>query len=325
MPCPENIVGVIESCKEGSPCDIEVRYDEPMAAHSSFKVGGPADCWIRPAGEGFPEFAASLFTAARAEQIPVFVLGGGANILVADSGFRGIVVDMGGWAGEMPLGEGRQGVPAQNVVRFRAGTSVDTAAGIVAEAGLSGLEFLAGMPGSIGGAVWMNARCYGREIADVLADTDLIDFSGSKPQCLRLAVDKSEFGYKKSPFQVRDCLILSASFHLTQADSRQIRGMMDANRKDRKEKGHYRFPSAGSVFKNDPHFGKPSGKIIDELGLCGLQKGGAQVAPWHGNIIINTGGAAASDVRALAEEVADRVKTATGFTLEPEILFVGEW
>jgi UDP-N-acetylmuramate dehydrogenase len=322
MPCPENIVSVIESCRNLHPCELEIRYDEPMAAHSSFRVGGPADCWIRPAGEGFPEFVASLYAAA--EHVPVFFLGGGANILVADAGIRGIVVDMGGWAGEVPL-DGQGGIPAQGALRFRAGTNLDIAAGIASEAGLSGLEFLAGMPGSIGGAVWMNARCYGREIADVLTETELIDFSGNKPQCLRLAADKSEFGYKKSPFQGRDCLILSATFHLTSDDPRQIRGRMDANRKDREEKGHYRYPSAGSVFKNDQRFGKPSGKIIDELGLCGLQKGGAQVAPWHGNIIINTGGANASDIRALADEVADKVKAATGFTLEPEILFVGEW
>jgi UDP-N-acetylmuramate dehydrogenase len=171
----------------------------------------------------------------------------------------------------------------------------------------------------------MNARCYGREIADVLVATEVIDFSGSGPRYVQLPAVKEEFGYKKSPFQGRDMLILSASFRLTPGKTPDIRAAMDAHRADREAKGHYRYPSAGSVFKNNSSFGKPTGKIIDELGLCGLQKGGAQVAPWHGNIIVNTGNAAASDIRALVNEVAARVKAAAGLTLEPEILFVGDW
>jgi UDP-N-acetylmuramate dehydrogenase len=202
---------------------------------------------------------------------------------------------------------------------------LDSAAGIAAEAGLSGLEFLAGMPGSIGGAVWMNARCYGQEIADALCETEIIDFSDTKPEPQRLPAHKSEFGYKFSPFQNRDVLILSAAFQLTPDSEEKIRAEMDAHRADRTAKGHYRSPSAGSVFKNNTKFGKPSGQIIDELGLCGLRKGGAQVAPWHGNMIINTGGASASDIRALIDEVAAQVKAGTGFVLEPEVLFVGEW
>jgi len=245
------------------------------------------------------------------------VLGGGANILAADAGVRGIVLDTGGWAGEIRQQQ------EEGIRRFRAGTSLDAAAEIAADAGLSGLEFLAGMPGSIGGAVWMNARCYGREIADVLVETEVVDFSTRTTSSW--SNNKAEFGYKKSPFQGRDVLILSASFCLTPGKTPDIRATMNAHRADRVAKGHYRYPSAGSVFKNNPEFGKPAGKIIDELGLCGLRKGGAQVAPWHGNIIVNTGGAAASDIRALVDEVAARVKAAAGFTLEPEILFVGEW
>ena len=306
---------IIESCKQKHPCDIEVRYNESMAAHSTFKTGGPADCWLKPSGEGYPAFTAALLAAARAEHIPVFVLGGGANILVADAGLRGIVLDTGGWTGET----GRQ---QEGILEFRAGTNLDSAAEIAAQAGLSGLEFLAGMPGSIGGAVWMNARCYGQEIADVLTETEVIDFSGSAPERLRLPAVKSEFSYKHSPFQGRDSLILSASFRLIPGETREIRAVMYSHRKDRETKGHYRYPSAGSVFKNNPRFGKPTGQIIDELGLCGLRKGGAQVAPWHGNIIVNTGGASAADIRALIEEVAARIKAATGFDLEPEVLFI---
>jgi UDP-N-acetylmuramate dehydrogenase len=260
-----------------------------------------------------------LIAAARTENTPFFFLGGGANILVADAGIRGIVVDTSGWTGETGL---RQ---KNGILVFRTGTSLDSAAEIAAETGLSGLEFLAGMPGSIGGAVWMNARCYGREIADVLCETEIIDFSTPQPEPQRLPAYKSEFGYKLSPFQNRDVLILSAAFQLTIANQNKIRSEMAAHRADRESKGHYRHPSAGSVFKNNPAFGKPSGQIIDELGLCGLSKGGAQVAPWHGNMIINTGGASASDIRTLIDEVAERVKAKTGFVLETEVLFVGNW
>jgi len=171
----------------------------------------------------------------------------------------------------------------------------------------------------------MNARCYGHEIADVLIETEVIDFSESPPKILRLPVNRSEFGYKRSPFQGRDVFILSAAFQLSPDNTEQILARMDANRRDREEKGHYRFPSAGSVFKNNPDFGKPVGKIIDELGLRGLQTGGARIADWHGNFIINTEGASSKDIRTLTEEAAARVKQATGFVLEPEILFVGDW
>jgi len=318
MASPQTVARLVESCLKKNPRQdrggVEVLYNEPMAKHCTFRTGGPADCFVKPFGDGFPAFTAALLAGARAEGIPFFILGGGANILAADAGIRGIVLDTGGWAGE----EG--GAP-----RFRSGTSLDDAAMIAAKKGLCGLEFLAGMPGSIGGAVWMNARCYGHEIADVLVETEIIDFSLSPAKTLRQPVNRSEFGYKRSPFQGRDAFILSAAFQLSPGNTEEILARMDANRRDREEKGHYRFPSAGSVFKNNPAFGKPTGKIIDELGLRGLQIGGARIADWHGNFIINTGGASSRDIRALTEEAAARVKQATGFILEPEILFVGEW
>ncbi|MCL2763233.1 MAG: UDP-N-acetylmuramate dehydrogenase [Treponema sp.] len=323
MICHENINYIVETCKKENPCKIDIRYNEPMAGHTSFKVGGPTDCWLRPvraeagSDEDFYAFTAALLSAACTENVPVFLLGGGANILVADAGIRGIVLDTGGWTGVQKQQEG--------LLEFRCGTSLDDAAEIAADLGLSGLEFLAGMPGSIGGAVWMNARCYGREIADVLAETEIIDFTGDAPLQLRLPAKRTDFGYKRSPFQGTDHFILSASLQLTPGNTSDIRAEMDAHRRDREEKGHYRYPSAGSVFKNNEDFGKPTGKIIEELGLRGLRIGGAQVAPWHGNFIVNTDAATASDIRALVNEVAAKVKTATNFELEPEILFMGEW
>ena len=315
----DSIASIIKHSLQKAPCKIEARYHEPMADHSTFKAGGTADCWMRPDGEGVPTFAQALLAEARSAKIPVFFLGGGANILVSDRGIRGIVFDMGGWAGTTGAYAGNE------VVTFRAGTSLDRAAETAADAGLSGLEFLAGMPGTIGGAVWMNARCYGRQISDVLLETAIIKFSGSAQEVLTCPADQTEFGYKQSPFQKMDSLILSAAFKLTPGNKERIFTEMESYRQDRESKGHYRFPSAGSVFKNNPAFGKPAGKIIDELGLRGKQIGGAQVAPWHGNIIINTGTASAADIRALVNEVAAAVKAAAGFDLEPEILFIGHW
>jgi UDP-N-acetylmuramate dehydrogenase len=207
-------------------------------------------------------------------------------------------------------------------MEIRSGTAADEAAAAAAAAGLGGLEFLAGMPGTIGGAVWMNARCYERSVSDPLLETEILDESLNR---VWVPLREGAFSYKKSPFQDRDVLILSARFVLKPRGQAEIRREMAEHRRDREAKGHYRFPSAGSAFKNDRSFGKPTGKLIDELGLRGLSAGGAQVAPWHGNIIINTGNAAAGDIRILTEKVAARVKAATGFVLEPEIRFVGEW
>jgi UDP-N-acetylmuramate dehydrogenase len=288
-------------------------YDEPMSWHTTFRVGGPADLFIRPEGEIFPEYAALLRESAWNEGIPLFVLGGGANIVVADRGIRGLVLDAGGWRGASAAG---------TELIVRAGTSVDDAVEAAAAAGLEGLEFLAGMPGAMGGAVWMNARCYGKSISDVLVETEILDESGAQ---LRVPARPGDFGYKKSPFQGRDVLILQARFALGPRPEAEIRREMAEHRQDRENKGHFRYPSAGSAFKNNQEFGKPTGQIIDELGLRGLAVGGAQVTPWHGNIIINAGNAEARDIRALASEVAARVRAETGFVLEPEILFVGDW
>jgi UDP-N-acetylmuramate dehydrogenase len=300
------------------PFTGDLACDEPMSRHTTFQVGGPADLWIRPRGEGFPEFAAALLGTARSRGVPVFILGGGANLVIADRGIRGIVLDTSGWTGwslEEGSGENRY-------MKVRSGTAVDGAAEAAAAAGLSGLEFLAGMPGSAGGAVWMNARCYEKSVSDLLAETEILDES---LRFRTLPFEAAGFGYKKSPFQNREVLILSVQFILKPRPPEEIYREMADHRRDRQEKGHYRFPSAGSAFKNNRSFGKPTGKIIDELGLRGFALGGAAVAPFHGNIIINTGTATAADIRALTEELIRRVKAALGISLEPEILFAGDW
>ncbi|MDR1107516.1 MAG: UDP-N-acetylmuramate dehydrogenase [Spirochaetaceae bacterium] len=298
----------------------ELRFDEPLSAHTTFKVGGPADLWIKPRGDQFPRYGAVLLKQARSYGIPVFILGGGANIVVSDRGIRGIVLDTSGWSGcsVLPRRDG-DGAAALAV---RSGTPVDAAAEAAADLGLGGLEFLAGMPGSAGGAVWMNARCYGASVSDILEQTEFLDADFSLREA---AFGPEDFSYKKSPFQSMPGLILSARFRLLPREPGDIRAEMAKNRRDREQKGHYRYPSAGSVFKNNRAWGKPTGQIIDELGLRGLRQGGAAVADYHGNIIVNTGNAAAADIRGLVETLRDRVYTERGIGLEPEILFVGDW
>jgi UDP-N-acetylmuramate dehydrogenase len=291
------------------------RFDEPMSAHTTFKTGGPADLWIRPEGAAFPEYSGELIISARNEGIPVFVLGGGANIVVSEKGIRGIVLDTGGYNGIR--------VEPGGIVAVEAGAVVDDAVDDAASRELSGLEFLAGMPGSLGGALWMNARCYEKSVSDILVETDILDLSGQTPLRRRVPYREADFGYKKSPFQGRDFLILGGRFALEKGMGAAITAEMKQHRLDREAKGHYRFPSAGSVFKNNRDFGKPTGKIIDELGLRGLSVGDAQVAPWHGNIIINRGTAGGSEIKALVELVRDKVRSALGLELECEILFVG--
>jgi len=291
-----------------------ISYDEPMSEHSTFKVGGTADVWVRPSKAVFPGYAAKLLKTAREEGIPVFILGAGANIVVSDQGIRGIVLDTAAYSGMAKQEDGS--------VSVLSGTSVDELVGSLAAQGLSGLEFLAGMPGSVGGALWMNARCYGKSVSDALVETTILDENSERQT---IPFREEDFAYKKSPFQNREALILSARFAVQWCEAADIHREIASCRRDRADKGHYRFPSAGSAFKNNRDFGDPTGKIIDELGLRGLGIGGAQVAPWHGNIIINTGNAAASDIKRLMDEVARRVKEERGLELESEILFVGEW
>jgi UDP-N-acetylmuramate dehydrogenase len=171
----------------------------------------------------------------------------------------------------------------------------------------------------------MNARCYEKSLSDVLIETEILDIEGGKGEIRRIGRRAGDFGYKRSPFQGRRTLILGARLALTCGESGKIRREMEDHLRDRERKGHYRYPSAGSVFKNNRDFGKPAGQIIDELGLRGSRVGDAQVAPWHGNIIINLGNAGASDIRSLADQTAARVKAARGIELEQEILFVGDW
>jgi UDP-N-acetylmuramate dehydrogenase len=305
----------------------DLRFDEPMSAHTTFRVGGPADAWFRPTGPSAAARAAALAARCREAGLPLFILGGGANLVVADRGIRGLVLDTGGFSGRTlsaapAAGAGAGEAARAAVLRAEAGAAADELADWCAVRGLGGLDFLAGMPGTVGGAVWMNARCYGSDVASILVDVEAADAAGVVRTLPYVA---AEWGYKRSPFQAGGAFILAARFRLAPRDPAELAAAMAGHRADREAKGHFRLPSAGSAFKNDYSYGQPTGKIVDELGLRGFAVGGAQVAPWHGNIVVNAGGASAADVKALVDEVAALVLAARGLALEPEILFVGDW
>ena len=290
--------------------DGSATLDEPMAAHSSFRIGGPADLYVVPT-DG--DDAAAVLRACAKESVPVFLLGGGTNILVSDLGIRGVVLDLSrlnGVRADGPLLIARGGTPMSEVAEFALGR------------GLSGLEFAYALPGSVGGAVWMNARCYGAEIGDVL---DYVDYLGPDLTKQRYEIRPADWSYKRSPFQGHTHVILEAGFRLAPGDRAGMEALMQSHRSDRESKGHFLHPCAGSIFKNNRAFGAPSGQLIDSLGLKGTKIGGAQVAPFHGNIFINTGDARASDMRALIEMVEEKVRTRLGLELEREVLLVGEW
>ena len=286
----------------------DVRFDEPMGEHTSFKVGGPADVYLKPRCDD--DVAAVMRVA---EEVPVFLLGAGANILVSDRGIRGIVMDMSDLA---------SCVIDETIVTAGAGAAVSELSMRAAENSLSGIEFIYAMPGSVGGSVWMNARCYGRSISDVLGFAEIITETG---ELRRVSPTADEFSYKKSPFEEKRWAIVRAGFTLEKGDKEKILETMDGHRRDRERKGHFTAPSAGSVFKNNRDFGMPSGKLIDSLSLRGKTIGGAMISELHANIIVNSGGATAGDIYRLMRVIEKSVRDAYGFKLEREVRLVGDW
>lgn len=286
------------------------RLDEPLADHTTFRVGGPADAMIFP---GSFDDVRAIRALSRREGLPLFILGKGANILVADRGIRGLVVNLTslvGWSHR------------DGIFCAQAGLDVSVAAETGRSQGFSCLEFLNAMPSTVGGAVFMNARCYGAEIADVLVDAKVLD---EENEVRVVPFSPDQWAYKKSPFQNRDWIIVEARFRTVPAEPTAVEAVMRTNAADRTAKGHFRLPCAGSVFKNNRDFGAPSGVLIDSVGLKGLRHGRAAVSDWHANIVVNEGGARAADLRALISEVKEQVAKVTGFVLEEEVIFVGDW
>ncbi len=283
---------------------------EPLSPHTSFRIGGPADLFAEPENT---EDLAELVRASAKESVPVFLLGGGSNLLISDRGIRGMVICLERIRG---IQRTRDGLSALG------GTPMNDVAEAALREGLTGLEFAYGLPGSVGGAVRMNARCFEKSVSDALCRVETM---GKDCIVRDREIDPAQWGYKLSPFQASGETILRASFRLCPGERPSIEEKMRRFRREREDKGHFLHPCAGSIFKNNRSFGAPTGKIIDSLGLKGRRVGDAQIAPYHGNIIINTGNASASDVLALIELMEREARTRLGLELEREIILAGEW
>lgn len=301
----------------------ELKKNVALHSFTSFKIGGNADIYSAPSTV---EELQAVLTGIHEEHIPAILLAGGTNLLLPDDGIRGAVIhtyrlntiDLLEENGE-PFVQAGAGCLMRDVMEF------------CAQHGLTGLENFAGLPGTVGGAAFMNARCYGTSLSDVFCSASAVCFSENGYTEKKYCFCKEQWSYKHSPFQPQHknyaridnnrIIITSVTLKTAWGDKTHIRSVMDNRIADRAEKGHFRLPSAGSVFKNNRIFGKSAGELVDEAGLRGLTRGGAQVAPWHGNFIVNTGSATAQDVLALIAEVQKRVKEKTGFYLEPEIIY----
>ncbi len=295
-----------------------VLYDVPMSLRTTFKVGGLAPLLIEPEDEESLLFVVKI---CKKEKIPFFVLGGGSNIVVSDEGFDGIVIATRRMQAITVVSDTGKTVQ----LSCGAGATMQQLVSFCTNNGFSGIEPFSGLPGSVGGAAFMNARCFDLSFSDAAGTIRYVD----PDDCVvkELPFTASDWDYKKSPFTGTRFIITCVSVTV------QSSGVVDHDSIEKKcaeyvaqriAKGHFKYPCAGSVFKNNHAFGAPTGKLIDDVGLKGYAIGGAQIAPWHGNIIINTGGATQSDIQKLVEYVTSVVKEKTGFILEPEIIFCGK-
>lgn len=285
-----------------------VLFDESMARHTSFRVGGPADALIYP--ENAAEIAAVVLWCAQ-QDIPWIVIGNGTNLLVRDGGIRGVV---------LKLSERMHGIAVeQNRLTAQAGASLTAAARAALAASLTGLEFASGIPGSVGGAVVMNAGAYGGAMEQVVRRVEVMDPDGAVRW---LDGVEMRFGYRHSRCAQERLTVLAAEMELNPGDADLIEARMRELAAQRREKQPLNLPSAGSTFKRpEGHF---AGKLIEEAGLKGERVGGAQISELHAGFIVNMGGATAADILALMQRVADAVERRTGIRMEPEVRILGE-
>ncbi len=286
--------------------NIAYEEDVSMCAKTSFKIGGAAQLMLFPAGE--EQLQTCLRLCKQAGETP-FILGCGSNLLVKDSGIDGVVISTERLTGIACDGGG--------LVSCGAGTKLSELCVFAQKHGLSGLEFAYGIPGSAGGAAYMNAGAYGGEMKDVLHSVRYADPAG---ELHALAADALELGYRHSVFMQNGGVVTGLSVRLQTGDAGDIRAKMDKIMRKRLDKQPLEFPSAGSVFKRPE--GQFAGALIEQCGLKGKSVGGAQVSDKHAGFIVNTGGATAADVRALIAVIQSVVENETAVFLEPEIRFV---
>ncbi len=284
-----------------------VHVGELLAPLTSFRIGGPCDCLVEPETE---KQLTDVSWYLKKIGCPYFVLGNGSNTLVKDEGFPGVVIHVGKKMSTIRV-EG-------NRIYAQAGALLVQVSREAAKAGLKGLEFAAGIPGTVGGGVVMNAGAYGGEMKDVVSLVRVLSPDG---EILELDNSTMEFGYRKSVIRKRDYIVTEVVFDLEPGDPEEIRALMDDYNARRREKQPLEYPSAGSTFKRPE--GNFAGKLIMDAGLKGYRVGGAQVSEKHCGFVINTGNATAQDVLALVSDVQRRVEEEFGVRLEPEIVILG--
>lgn len=285
---------------------ISFLCNHSLAGHTSFHIGGPADLFCAP--KDITELG-QVVALARACGVRHYLLGNGSNTLFSDQGFRGIVISTKGL--NQPVQFQGEGILCQ------AGVPLNLLCRDVCEEGLSGLEFAYGIPGSVGGAVYMNAGAYGGEMKDVLVSVTFLDETGN---IRSLPASELELGYRTSIFQRKDWCILSALLRLKQGDKETIRAAMEEHMESRRAKQPLEYPSAGSTFKRPA--GAFAGALIQECGLRGYRVGGAAISEKHCGFVVNLGNATCADVVQLCQDVSGQVEAKTGYHLEREIKIV---
>ena len=289
--------------------EAKVLVNEPMASHTTFRIGGPADYFVMP--ETVEELAGVL-ALCKEENVPYFILGNGSNLLVGDKGFRGVVIQ---------LYKNFDGLEIDGTkVTAKSGAMLIRVAKEAGKAGLTGLEFASGIPGTIGGAMVMNAGAYGGEMKDVVTAVTVLTKDG---EIKTLTGEEMNFRYRGSVVEDEGHIVLEAVMELTEGNLDEIQARMDELSVQRRTKQPIEYPSAGSTFKRPE--GYFAGKLIQDADLRGYQVGGAQVSEKHCGFVINAGGATAADVMQLMKDVSDKVNAQFGVTLEPEVKRIGEF
>ena len=286
-----------------------VLVDEPMKRHTTFRIGGPADFFLLPSTV---DEVRGILEICREEELPYFILGNGSNLLVSDKGYRGVIIQLYRNFSNISV-EG-------NEICASSGALLSQIAAAARNASLTGFEFAGGIPGTLGGAVFMNAGAYGGELKDVLKEAVVMTEQG---EILTLPVEKLDMGYRTSRIKKAGYLVLEARLVLEQGDMDKIRDITKDLTEKRVSKQPLEYPSAGSTFKRPE--GYFAGKLIMDAGLRGYQVGDAQVSEKHCGFVINKGNAPAADVLTLIENVREKVQEQFGVTLEPEVKFLGEF
>lgn len=297
---------VIQALKKFVP-EENICLQEPMAGHTTFRIGGPADCFLQPENE---EQLIQVQRYLSEVGIPFFVLGNGSNLLVSDRGYRGVIIQIGRKMSRIEV-EGC-------TIKAQAGAPLAQVAKTAMEHGLTGLEFASGIPGTVGGGVVMNAGAYDGELSRVVVRVNAVNGEG---ESMELDNEAMEFGYRTSAVKNSSLTVTEVIFGLEKGDREQIRVRMEDFAARRRKKQPLEYPSAGSTFKRPE--GYFAGRLIMEAGLRGYQCGGARVSDKHCGFVINTGGATAEDVRDVIYEVQERVKDKFHVTLETEVIFLG--